>query len=278
LQTLKGHGFRIDAVAFSPDGKQLVSVSEYNIVHISDVETGMVQILLTPYSILASLVSYMGSPEPIAISLDGRSLAYAEQGWTIRVYDIKTKHEQTLEGWPGPVAIVAFSSDGEQLALAWINTISIWDTDKGAVLRTLEVPLKADDSDSLTFSFNGTQLALARNNTIRILDVDSGTVLQTFEGHASEITAIAFSRDGKQLASGMIDGEIAIWDWDIAASRETPKKNFQCEILALRFLSGCEQVVLLGSDRDFSNLGYTYRSGGSAESWLAVNSRQISLS
>jgi len=156
-QTSEACSGRIKAVALSPDGKQLVSVSECNTVCISDVETGIVQIFLTPYSILASLISYVGSPEPIAISLNGRSLAYAEQGWIIRVYDIKTKHEQTLKGWPGPVTIMAFSFDGKQLALAWINTISIWDVDSGTVLQTFEG--HASEITAIAFSRYGKQLA-----------------------------------------------------------------------------------------------------------------------
>jgi WD40 repeat protein len=37
-------------------------------------------------------------------------------------------------------------------------------------------------------------------------------VLHTFRSHTAEITALAFSTDGKQLASGSYDGSVLVWD------------------------------------------------------------------
>ena len=46
----------------------------------------------------------------------------------------------------------------------------------------------------------------------RSWDADFSAPLQTFESHPSPVRAVAFSPDGKLLASGSADGIIKLWD------------------------------------------------------------------
>eukprot|EP00811_Abedinium_folium_P006748 NODE_16222_length_1005_cov_9.580866.p3 GENE.NODE_16222_length_1005_cov_9.580866~~NODE_16222_length_1005_cov_9.580866.p3 ORF type:complete len:144 (+),score=34.55 NODE_16222_length_1005_cov_9.580866:501-932(+) len=48
--------------------------------------------------------------------------------------------------------------------------------------------------------------------TIRIWDALTGASLQALQGHTDFVRSVAYSRDGKNLASGSSDGTIRIWD------------------------------------------------------------------
>ena len=58
---------------------------------------------------------------------------------------------------------------------------------------------------------------------IRLWDVHSGGLRATFEGHTAEIYCLAFSPDGRTLASGSHDNNIHLWDLDSEVLRNTLK-------------------------------------------------------
>ena len=50
---------------------------------------------------------------------------------------------------------------------------------------------------------------------VRVEDWKRGRVLHTFEGHVAPVTAMAFSPDGKALASGSQDTAVLLWDLSV---------------------------------------------------------------
>jgi WD40 repeat protein len=52
------------------------------------------------------------------------------------------------------------------------------------------------------------------DGVVRIIAVATGTQVQALNAHKGPVNAVAFSRDGKQLASGGDDGKVQVWQAD----------------------------------------------------------------
>ena len=160
----KGHSSNVSTVDFSPDGKYLVSGSSDKNIKLWEVETG--REIRT--FVAEDMVDF------VAFSPDGKFLLSLESKGGAKLWDVKTGKEiRKLRkgGKPLPAIAAAFSPDGTSLAV---------------VAGQKGKPPLGD----LTF----------RN--IQLLDLKTEREIMTFKGHTSSIHTIAFSPDGKYLASG----------------------------------------------------------------------------
>jgi WD40 repeat protein len=151
----------------------------------------------------------------------------------------------------GAITALAFSADGRSLAVgATDKTVRIWDLEKGELRATLRGQQGAGGIgtiDALAFSPDSHWLVVGVHATdedigaapIRVYDLADPSRIQAVLGEHQEpvITFLAFSRDGKYLASASLDNEIVVWDWAKRRPRDRrrPFKDLSRNILYMDF-------------------------------------------
>jgi WD40 repeat protein len=219
----------VESVAFSPDGRLLAS-NYLGQIRLWEVATG---------SLVRSLSGHTSSVTSVAFSPDGRLLAsgsgYGDN--TIKLWEVATGREvRTLSG-PGGVTSVAFSPDGRLLASGFCGflevpggcvrgEIKLWDVASGREVRTLTG--HTFYVRSVAFSPDGRLLASGScskysspsgyciQGDIKLWEVASGSEVRTLTGHEDWVNSVAFSPDGRLLASG----SVAIKLWEVASGSE----------------------------------------------------------
>jgi WD40 repeat protein len=192
-------------VALSPDGK-LIAASGDTMLRVWDVTTGAERVALDG----------SGSPE---FSPNGKLLAFATGGYgdnhIVRLLDTTTSAEiTTLQGMPRAWS-VAFSPDGQTLAVSDWDRVSLWN------MNDLQAPWLIESVNpgwarDLAFSHDGRLLAVATNGWIAILDLQSqGSPGYSVQSPLGDVWSLAFSPDGTRLAAALGDhasGMAQIWD------------------------------------------------------------------
>ena len=188
-------------VAWSPDGAVVATSSWDNLdIPLWDAKTGKKKATLTGQD--STSLSLIWSP-------DGQWLASGSHGKVI-VWDVQSGERlHTLE--PGRVWNLAWLSNGKTLVLMLDEQIIQWDLESGEQKQVGSWP--EVNVWSMALSPDNTILALgADTGVIKLLDMHSGETLNTLAGHTGGVRRLAWSPDGKLLASGGYEGTTIVWD------------------------------------------------------------------
>jgi WD40 repeat protein/serine/threonine protein kinase len=227
LLTLRGHTDSVSGVAFSPDGLHLASASHDRTVLVWDLTPGIVlgvprgeDPARTPSGRpVRTLTGHTDVVYGLAYSPDGDRLATASWDGTVKVWDAADGRELlAFRGHNEPVLRVAFSPGGRRLASLSAGTVKLWDASTGAELRTLGAP-DGLNRYGLAYSPDGRYVAVTTQEpAVIIWEAETGRQVQVFRGHKSQVKNVAFSPDGRLLASGAGDlarsepGEVMVWE------------------------------------------------------------------
>jgi WD40 repeat protein len=212
MRTISGHSGGVLSVAFSPDGKRIVSggsdeARKSGEVKVWDANTAKEILTLKGHSKFVSSVGF---------SPDGRRIVGGGGDKTVRVWNADTGQETlTLKGHTQPVTEVNFGPGGGRIVsgggeIGKPGEIKVWDADTGK--ETLTLTGHSDSVWSVCFSPSGKWLASASSDkTVKIWDAVSGQEVRTLRGHLEPVMSVCFSPNGQRLASASHDFSAKLW-------------------------------------------------------------------
>jgi len=138
------------------------------------------------------------------------------RGWEWYFQDRLSHRElRTLTGHTGRVYGVAFNPTGTQLASAGDDrNVRFWNPITGEEISTLSQPDKTAAFEGVVYSPDGKRLAVITSDdqTTRIWSAETGQELHKLKGPDGPVVSVAFSPDGKILATGHNHGMFIFWD------------------------------------------------------------------
>ncbi len=197
----------VQGVAFSPDGKFMATAATAG-VRLWNSQTGQ------------ELREFKGNVDSyrVAFSPDGRFIVVASGSGdgNARIFEVQTGKlvRSFFGGSTLGMNSAAFSPDGKTIITASIDKIvRLWDVQTGRELRKFIG--HTDNVWTASFSPDGRTIATASaDGTVRLWDTQTGQELRRLVGHTAGVENVVFSPDGKYLLSASDDGTALLWDVD----------------------------------------------------------------
>ncbi len=238
------HNQWVVSLAFSPDGKQLLSADQGGVVLLWD---------LPGNKVVRRFTGSRSGQDAAAFLPDGKTFVTCWQdgkahqietatGKDLRAFDLTANR-----GWTGQLRALALSSDGKYLALGgYTQTIPVYETATGK--RVADLPQPRGLVHALAFLPGGRFLAVADQQGVHVSGLASGKELRRLEAGNAGQAALALAPDGRTLA--FVGGGPVVRLWDVTAGREKhAAAGHQAAVASLVFLPDGKRLASIGGDR-----------------------------
>ena len=248
---LTGHGDVVIGVAFSPDGRQLLTGSLDQTARVWDVATGREERVFTGHT---------GAIYEVAFASDGATVLTASADKTARLWDARTGNlQRVFVGAADRVTGAAFSPDGQHIITrALDDSVRVWDVAVEPEPRSFGqhddrvtgLALSPDEKHLVTASWD---------QTARVWDVETGRELMTLSD-AEVLNGVVFTPDGKRVVTAGNGGTARLWD------AQTGQELAQFVDVAKGFvnavaLSADGQSLVTGGDDEKAQKAYLWNVG-----------------
>jgi WD40 repeat protein/serine/threonine protein kinase len=201
-----GHTDDVNWVDFSPDQRLLATASDDHSVRVWDAATGEQKFQLLGHE--SKVVAVRFSPS-------GDTLASGDHQGKLTLWSVASKQlVKSVDAHKSRIQCLTWGASGHLLAsIGNDNAIRLWEMPE----MVFRFERKSTEGQCASFSPVGDLIACGGRGTIEINDVHTGGRYATYSEHLDHIESIAFSPDGRQLAS--CDGHGVLRLWDLASRR-----------------------------------------------------------
>ena len=199
------------SVAFSPDGKQVVSAVSTHPV-LLEIKTGKETRRFTGHG--SSMTS-------VTFSEDGKFIVSGNRDGTARMWSVEDGKETRVFQHVGNnhVEGVALSRDGQYVLTGSTDTTAyLWNVKDSTVIHRLDgqsrvwcVALSPDGHLALTGSTGRVKEPQTRVERVRLWDAQTGRQIAALAGHTAWVRSVAFSPDGSRAVTSSNDGTVRMW-------------------------------------------------------------------
>ncbi|HUE98540.1 MAG TPA: BTAD domain-containing putative transcriptional regulator, partial [Anaerolineales bacterium] len=205
--TLTGHPRGSAAVAYSQDGRQIITAGRDARIRVWDMEDGEELMVLDENIPIYSL----------ALSPNGRHVAAGGIDGTVKVWDLESAILLfELTGHTGIISSLAFSPDANYLASSSVDGFTrVWDVSASGITEWLTLSGHTEVVYSLNYSPDGRKIATSSwDETAVIWDAFTGNSLFTLQNFTAEVARITFNHGGTKIVTADYSGALKLWEAD----------------------------------------------------------------
>ncbi|WP_434685068.1 P-loop NTPase fold protein [Pseudanabaena minima] len=227
-------------VAFSPDGKAIISCSDNKTLRLWDLQGNQIS---QPF------LGHEDRVNSVTFSPDGKMIVSGSYDKTLRLWDLQGNQiGNPFLGHGSAVYSVAFSPDSKMIVSgSYDKTLRLWDLQGNQIGN----PFLGHGSAiySVAFSPDGKMIVSGSGDkTLSLWDLQGNHIGKPFLGHEDLVSSVVFSPDGKTIISGSWDKTLRSWDLQ-GNQIDNPFLGHESSVLTVAFSPDGKAIVSGSEDK-----------------------------